>query len=135
MLFRSIGGRLGGKRLGWRQLLAGYFRLWHRPLHDGPYRLAGFPVEGIEKRLLGGLEYAGDYTSIYRDIHQQGCGGGVVVPDIVMHHLEVPTALSGGYIERDQAGTEEVISGLKAAIKIDCGRIGWYVDDAPLGIG
>ena len=76
-----VGGRTGRERLRRRQLLAGNLGMGHGPLLDGPDGLTGLPVQRVKESLLGGLEDSGDRLPVDGDVQQDGCGGGVEVPD------------------------------------------------------
>ena len=59
-------------------------------------------------------------------------GGIVVVPEIVMHDLEVPQALSRARVEREQAVAEQIVALAIAAVEIVRRRAGRQKDDAVL---
>ena len=63
---------------------------------------------------------------------QLGRGGVVVVPDVVMDHLEVPQALAGARIEREQAIAEQIRAGAIRAVEVVLRAGGRGVDDAAL---
>src|SRR5882724_78145 len=58
--------------------------------------------------------------------------GIVVVPDIVMHHLEMPQALASARVEGQQAIAEEVGAGTVRAVEIVFGAGGGHVDNTAL---
>ncbi len=113
-----VSGRLGGERLRGRGLLAGHIGLRHRTFLDRPDRLAGDAIEHIKERFLAGQGDGFDGLAIDIDVGQDGRGGKIVVPDGVMHDLEVPLALAGLQIDADQAFAEQVVAGTLAAVVV-----------------
>ena len=126
--------RLGRERLGGRQLLARHQGLRHRPLLDGPDRLARLAVQRIEEGLLGGLEQSLDLFAIDCDVHQDRGGGCVVVPDVVMDQLVVPSPFAGLDVQRDDARAEEVVTRTKTAVKVHGGAVRRDIDEAQLRV-
>ena len=115
------GGGTGHEWLGGGQLLAGHVGLRHVPLLDRPHGLAGLAVEHVRPPLLGHLHQRLDVASVHRDVDQVGCGGVVVVPDVVVHGLEVPAALAGPHVEGQDARREEVVARVETAVVVDGG--------------
>ena len=126
---------LGRERLRRRQFLAWHQRLRYRTLFDRPQRLACFAVEGEQQSLLGGLRDGLDGAAILLDVDQDRCSRNVVVPDIVVHQLEVPATLTCLRIECDQTGTEQRVTRTETAVVIHCRRVGGDVDQAQFRIG
>ena len=56
----------------------------------------------------------------------------VVIPDIVMNHLEMPEALAGAGIERKQAIAEQIGALSVGAVEVVFGTADGNVDDAAL---
>ena len=56
----------------------------------------------------------------------------VVVPEVVMHRLEMPEPLAGARVERDQAIAEEIRARPVCAVEIVGRRTGRHVDDPAL---
>ena len=102
--------RLGGKRLGRRGPFARHDRLRHRTLLDRPDGLAGLAVEHVEERRLAGLHHRPDAPAVDGDVAEGRRAHGVVLPHVVVHHLEVPHPLAGGRVEGDEAVREEVVA-------------------------
>ena len=57
-------------------------------------------------------------------------GGRVVVPEIVVHHLEVPQPLAGARIQRQQAVAEEIRADAIGAVVVVGGRDSGKIGDA-----
>ena len=125
----------GRNRLGRRELLAGHDRRRHLDLLDRPHRLAGLAVEGEGQALLGGLDGHRHVLAVDVDVHEDGDVGQVVVPDRVVHGLEVPDAFTGLGVEGDGARAEQVVPRPEPAVVVDGRRVGGDVDDAPLEVG
>src|SRR5688572_16696214 len=94
---------LGGERLRRPAMLARYLRARHWPLFDGEQWFAGFAIEQKEISDLGNLRDGVDSLAAVLDRDQVRRRRDVVVPDIVMHHLEVPDALASVGFERKDA--------------------------------
>ncbi len=98
-------GREGLRRPGF---LARNVALRHRPLFDRPQRLAGHAIEHVEQSELRRLRDDVARLAVVPHGEQLRRGGQVVVPDVVVHGLEVPEALAGARVEREQRVAEEV---------------------------
>ena len=85
--------------------------MWYRSLLDWPDRLAGRPVKDVGEGLLTGLRQCLDRHAIDHDVNQVRGAREVVVPDAVMHRLEVPLAFASPDIDRDDALSKEVVAG------------------------
>ena len=114
----SVGRRLGRERLRRRRLLPRHVGLLHRPLFDRPDRLAGDAIEHVEKRLLARHRDRLDQLAVHVGVEQDRRRRHVVVPDRVMHDLEVPLALAGLQIDADDAVAEQVVAGTMAAVVV-----------------
>ena len=126
--------RLRRERLGGRGHLAGHVRLRHRPLLDGPHRLAGGAVEHVEERLLARLRDRLDLTPVDGDVDEDGGVGEVEVPHVVVDGLEVPRAFSGLEVKGDDAVREQVVAGPVPPVEVAGGRLHRQVDVAQLGV-
>ena len=95
--------------------------LWHGPLLDADERFAVRPVENVDPAGLAGF---GDGLAVLAadlDVEQHYRVGGVVVPDIVMHLLEMPAVFAGMDIQREHRRGEQVVSGAHVAREIGAG--------------
>ena len=95
-------GRVGNGCVSAR-CLTGNHRARNLSLFDGPHRLTGLAVEHIQERLLRRLSQDRRFDSVDHDVGKHGDLRGVVVPDVVLHELEVPGPLTRLDVERDQA--------------------------------
>jgi hypothetical protein len=108
--------------------------LWHRLLVDGPDRLAGLAIEHEQEAVLRRLRDGRDLLAVRTDREELGRVRQIVVPQIVVHGLEVPEAFSGPGIERDDAVGEQVRPEAVATVKVVSGRAGRDVDDPAIRI-
>src|SRR5262249_29168185 len=131
-LLAREGGRSSRERLRRPRLLAGHVALGDRALLDGPQRLAGHPVEDPHEALLAELRDRGDRLAAVPDGQQLPRGGIVVIPDIVVDHLEVPEAFAGPGIEGQQAIAKEIRAFAVDSVEVVLGTGGRRVDDAAL---
>ncbi len=127
--------RLARERLRRRSLFAGHRRLRYRAFLDGPYRLAGQAVQRVHHPLLAHLDGGRDDFTVHVQVGQDGRGGGIVVPYVMMDKLEMPDAFTGFCIQRHQGLAEQVIAGTVAAVHIAGGGFHRHVDDAAFEIG
>jgi hypothetical protein len=95
-------GRLRGKRLRRRGALAGYGGWRNGALLDRPYRLAVRAIEHVQEALLARLRERLDPFPVHCDVGKDRRGWKVVVPQAVMHALEMPHALSRSRVEAHQ---------------------------------
>ena len=72
--------------------------------------------------------------AVHDDVHEERRGRRVVVPDVVVHELEVPAALARLHVERDDARAEEVVAGVEAAVVVDRGAVRDEVDESEFGV-
>ena len=126
--------RLGGEGLRGRCAFARHGAWRHGPLDDRPHRLAGVAVEDIHEALLRHLRDGLDGFAVHHDVHQVGRRRQVVIPQAVMHHLEVPDALAGGAVHAHEALREQVVAQAMAAVPIVGGRAHRQVNVAGRGI-
>ncbi len=89
-----------------------------RPFFDRPDRLARNPVESVDEALFRNLRHGLDRIAVDFDIEEIWCGGIVVIPDAVVHHLKVPDALAGFDVDADQAFREQVVAEPVAPVEI-----------------
>ena len=103
---------------GWvgRSLLAGHVALRHGALFDGKQRRAGVAVEHEELRGLGSLQHR---VLAVRQRDQRRRRGIVVVPQIVMHGLEVPDEFSGRGAQRHDGIGIAVVAEPRDAVVVD----------------
>ena len=111
------GGAVGNGCVG-HDSSPGHVALRHGPLLDRPQRLAGHAIEDLEESLLAGLRDDVDLLAVVADGEELGRGREVVVPEVVVHHLEMPEPLAGAGIEREQAIAEEIGAFAVGAVKI-----------------
>ena len=97
------GGRFGRERLRRRRHFAGNLALRDRALFDRPQRLAGQALEHVEESGLARLRDDVDASPLVSDGEELRRGGEVVVPEIVVHSLEVPLPRAGAGVEGDEA--------------------------------
>ena len=97
--------------------------------HTGSPRLA---VEDVGEALLGDLGHRGDLAAADRDVDEVRGVGVVVVPDVVMDHLEVPDPLARLHVEGDEARPVEVRPVTVAAVVVVGRGVGRDEDEAPL---
>ena len=127
--------RPGRERLGRRDPLPRRRGPGHRPLDDRPDRLARHAVERVGHRLLGQLHHGLDLAAVDGDVHQDRRDVVVVVPQIVMHGLEVPDHLAGLGADTDDAVRIEVVAGPVSAVHVVAGSPGRQVDEPELLVG
>ena len=116
------------KRLGRRRPLAGHGRSRHGALLDRPDRLAGGAVEDVGECLLAGLDDRLYRAAVDGDVGEHRRGGEVVVPQSVVHRLEMPYPPAGPGFEADEALGEQVVARPRAAVVVVRRRRGGQVD-------
>jgi len=102
------GGGLVGKGCVGHACSPGMSLFGHRLLVDRPDRLPGRAVEDVEKTRLAGLRDDVDRLAVAPDRRQLRRRAVVEVPEIVVHHLEVPQPPAGSRIERQERRAEQV---------------------------
>src|SRR5215207_2805563 len=125
-------GRVAGDRLRLRCRLARELR--HRLLLDRQQRLARLPVEEVEPAGLRCLGNPLVLLAVDLDVEEDDRAGRVVVPDVVVHLLEVPAVLTGLRVDRDNRGGEEVVAPPPAAVQVGGGVAGGEVEEPQLGV-
>ena len=78
-------------------------------------------MEDPEVACLAGLRDNVQASAVMGDGRQLGRIGVVVVPDVVVHGLEIPDQLAGAGVERDQAVAEEVRASAVRSIEVVLG--------------
>ena len=106
-------------------MLAGYVRVL-----DREQRRAGRAIEQKHEAVLGGLRDGVDAAAVARHRHQARRRREVAIPDVVMDRLEVPDALAGRGVEREQRVREQVVAETIGAVEVGGRRSGRHVDDA-----
>ena len=101
---------------------------------DGPDRLAGHPVEDVDEAGLRGSGDRVDLPAVHVDGEQGGRGRQVVVPEAVLHGLEVPDPLAGAGVEADDGLREEVVAEAVSAVVVVARRPDREVDEPPFGV-
>src|SRR6266508_181323 len=117
-----------GDRLCRPALLRGV--LWHGRLLDAVERLAGRPVEHVEPAGLARLR--DPLLSV--GVEQDDGTRRVVVPDVVVHLLEVPLELARLQVERADRRRIEVLAGALAAEPVRAGVAGRDVEEPELRV-
>ena len=124
----------GGDGLGRCGPVPGNHRLGDRLLFNRPDRLAGLPIEGVDDPCLRRLDHRRNGPPVHLEIHDHRDVRKVVVPLVVVDRLEVPDPLAGLDVQRDHAGSEEVVPRTEASEVVDRGRIRRDVDDPSLTV-
>ena len=78
------------------------------------------------------LRHRVHYLAIMAHCYELRGGGGIVIPQVVMDHLEMPEAFSRACIESQQRITEQVRTGAIRAVKVIFRAGGRYIDNAAL---
>ena len=134
-LVRASAGGFSGNGLRGPGLVAGQ-RVVHRDLafFDAVDRLAGDAVQDVDIAALGQLPDGGNLLAFLRDVEEDRRRAEVVIPGVVMHHLEVPFQFAGERIDGDQRRAEQIRARAVAA-PIVGGRLAeGHVEDAALGV-
>src|SRR5215472_2038470 len=113
-------------------MLTGNVALRNRLLDDRPNGLAGRAVEHIEKAVFAGLGHDIYVLPVLLDGGELRRSSLIVVPEIMVNHLEMPNALAGARVEREDTIAEQVVTLAIGAIEIVCGRAGGEIDEAAL---
>ena len=77
-------------------------------LFDGPHRLARHAIEDVQEAGFSGLGHDVDRSSVAPDGRELRGGDVVVVPQIVVHHLEVPQPLPRARVQCQQRRAEQI---------------------------
>src|SRR5262249_14663689 len=92
----------GGKRLSRRAFFSRYIALWYRSLLDRPDRLAGHAIENVEKSCLAGRSDNIGGFPVNMHGSERWRRGEVIIPQSVVHRLEMPHALTRVGIKADE---------------------------------
>ena len=114
--------RIGRVRLRRPALLAGHVGFRHRPFFDRPDRLAGVAVEHVQPRRLGAGDHHVARAAVVADRGQLRRGARIEIPEVMVHELEVPPALSRARVERDERRAEQVAADAIGAVEVIRGR-------------
>ena len=117
-----------------RRLLAGHVAFRHRALFDVEDRLAG---DAIERKHQSGFvddDDGGHHLSVAAQVDEKRRRLGVIVPDVMVHELEVPEILAGVRIDRDDRGREQIVAGTVDADAVVVRGAERHIEDAALRI-
>src|SRR5215471_14707425 len=133
---RHLRQRLGLQRewLRGRRQLTWHVALRHGALDDIEDRLAGDAIDGEQKARLVHHDERRNGCSVPDKIDNQRRRLGVVIPDVVMHELEMPEILAGGRIDRDYRGGEQIVTGAIGADAVVVRGAERHVENATLDI-
>src|SRR5204863_1970744 len=107
--------RLDRERLRGPALLAGDFGLWYPSFLDREERFARFPIEQKKMSDFRDLRKGIQLLAVVLDRHEVRRTRDVIVPQIMMHDLEMPDALARVGSKRQHAIGEEVLADTIAA--------------------
>src|SRR5581483_7055630 len=109
-------------RLRGRRRLARLLR--HGSLLDTDQRLAGHAVEDVGPPGLGDLNESLHRLAVDLRVEQYDRIRGVIVPDVVMNLLEVPTVLARLGLDREDRHREQIVARSHVAVQIGRGITG-----------
>jgi len=139
--FRSVtsasvkrGRGFGRERLREPRLFARNPRLRDGPFFDRKKRTTRLAVQHKDVADFPGLRDRVDPAALVRDRHEIGRTGDVVVPDVVVHDLEMPDALASVRFQRQHAIGEKVLSSAVAAVMVVRSRTGAREHQAALNV-
>ena len=112
------GGRPGGEGLGRGGDLPGHVARRDRALLDGPHRLAGLAVEGVDEPGLARHRHRVDHPPVHRHGEQHRRPRQVEVPQPVVNRLEVPRELARAGVQRHQRLRVEVVAQAVPAVVV-----------------
>src|SRR5262249_19286762 len=98
-------------------------------LLDGPERFAGYAVEHPNESGLRDLGHHIYFSVIMPHGEKLGSGRVVVIPNVVVDHLEIPKEFAGTGVKRKQAVAEEVGAATVSAVEVVLGAGGGHVDN------
>src|SRR4029078_11722623 len=105
-------------------------RRWHRELAEADERLAGLAIEDVDESRLADLGDSLARLAVVDRVEQDHGIWGVVVPEIVMHLLEMPAVLPGLRVDREHRDAEQVVAAAHGAIQVRTGIAGREIDEA-----
>ena len=126
--------RLHRERLGRPKLLTTYVGHGNRTLLDRPDRPPRFPVKEKQEALLRRLDHCVERPAILRHADQRRLRGQIVVPDVVVHRLEMPDALPGRGIECEHAVSKQIGPDAVAPVEVERRRADARENDAALHV-
>src|SRR5690606_12232002 len=106
----------------------------HGPLLYRPQRLARHAIEDEQEAVLRRLRDDVDAPAFVRNGQELRRGREVVVPEIVMHGLEVPEPLARAHVERDETVAEQIRADAIRAVIVVGRRAERDIDDAALDV-
>ena len=95
---------------------------------------AGGAIEDVEEAVAVGLHDGWGDGPVALDVDEEQLGVAVVVPHVVGRELEVPKALAGVGIYRQQAVGVEVVAGAQIAVPVRRGVAGGPIEHVGFGI-
>ena len=126
--------RSHGKRLSRPGLLVRHVARGHGPFLDRMDRLAGATIEHEQQAVLRNDRDGRHAATLPTHVEQRRWRLQVVVPDVVMHDLEVPEILSSERVDSDQRRAEQVGALAIAAVSIPGRRCERQIGDASLAV-
>src|SRR5215472_4190540 len=125
----GVADRVG---LGLRRLLARLLR--HRPFLDAEQRLAVGPIEQIDPTCLAGLGDALPRLAVDHRVEQYDRADCIIIPDVVVHFLEMPGVFPALGLQRNDRGAEQIIAVAHRPVEIGTAIAGGKVNEPELGI-
>jgi hypothetical protein len=122
------------ERLGWRQVLTLDPALRDRSFLDGIDRLARLAIEAEDVPGLGTLQDGRYDLAVALKFDERRLRCEVVVPDIVVNELPVPSDLAGCGAQSNERIRVKIVALAFAAIEIRTGRTRRHVDETEFGI-
>ena len=99
---------------------------------DGVERRAGAAVEDEDEAHFGG---DGDGGGGVAEGEEEGLGGDVVVPEVVVDDLEGPDLFAGGGVEGDEGVGVSVVAGAETSVVVGRGGAGGEIEEVEGGVG
>src|SRR5262245_25798808 len=97
-------------------------------LFDGEQWRTRTPIENIDLALLAWQNDRRDGCAIFREVHQCRLRAKVIIPNVMMYRLKVPSGLPRGHVNGDKRAAELVLaSRALGAIVVARGVAEWYV--------
>src|SRR5258708_6273300 len=123
-LLRSQWRRRNRKRLRRRRYLAGNIGLRNTPFFHAKNRLAVFAIQNKEIASLRSHANRGNSLAVAIHVEQDGRRRHIVVPEIVMHSLEMPHALAYIGAKSHYRDCKQVVAQALAPVEIGTGASG-----------